>query len=270
MTSAVWPGLHLQRQNAVALLTLDHPPANTWTLESLQALRAVIDELQSDSSVRALILTGAGPRFFSAGADLKLFAPQQDRSDPAIATAMAQAFGQAFEALANFPGITIAAINGYAMGGGLECALACDLRVVEEQATLALPEARVGLLPCAGGTQWLAWLVGESWAKRMILLGEQIDAPTAMKIGLADAMVAQGQAVAHAMTWAEKVLRQSPSAVRACKRLIQGARSLPAQHWLPAEREAFVALFATPEPAEGVRAFLDKREPHWTRPLTPS
>jgi enoyl-CoA hydratase/carnithine racemase len=253
------PGLRLQRRGHTAILTLTHPPANTWTADSLRGLAQVVRALDADPDIRALILTGEGERFFSAGADLKCFAD----GDKGRAATMAQAFGLAFETLASFGGLSIAAINGYAMGGGLECALACDLRIVETHAQLALPEASVGLLPCAGGTQWLAWTVGESWAKRMILLGERIDAATAVRIGLADECVDTGHSLNAALAMTEKLLRQSPHAVRSCKRLIQAARHTSPWGQLPAEREAFIALFDTDDPREGVAAFLAKRAPQW-------
>jgi enoyl-CoA hydratase/carnithine racemase len=176
---------------------------------------------------------------------------------------MAHAFGEAFEALADYPGVSIAALNGYAMGGGLECALACDLRVAEEHAIMGLPEASVGLLPCGGGTQWLAWTVGESRAKRMILLGERVDAQTGLQIGLVDEVVPKGAGLARALALAEAVGKQSPSAVRACKQLIHGARTASPQQALRAEREAFLTLFDTEDQREGVAAFLEKRPPQW-------
>lgn len=158
---------------------------------------------------------------------------------------MARRFGEAFEALAGFRGLSIAAINGYAMGGGLECALACDLRIAEEQAQLALPEAAVGLLPCAGGTQWLSWLVGEGWAKRMVLCGERVDAATALRIGLVEEVVPRGQALAQALLLAAGVEKQSPTSVAACKRLIQGrARSRPLPRWWPSARLLSICLTA--------------------------
>ena len=135
-------------QGHTAVITIDNPAANTWDTESLPALKAVVEALNATKSVYALVLTGAGSKFFSAGADLKLFAD----GSPDTARTMADAFGEAFEALADFRGVSIAAINGFAMGGGLEVAMACDIRIVETQALLALPEAKVGLLPCAGGT----------------------------------------------------------------------------------------------------------------------
>lgn len=145
----VHPGLQVERDGHLAIVTLSNPPANTWTVHSLAALRDLVRALDADRSIYALVITGEGEKFFSAGADLKQFAD----GDKANAREAARRFGEAFEALSAFRGVAIAAINGYAMGGGLECALACDLRIAEQQAHLALPEASVGLLPCAGGTQ---------------------------------------------------------------------------------------------------------------------
>ena len=259
MSTPAYPGLALERQGHTAVVTLSNPPAHTWTAESLSGLTRLVRDLEADHEVYALVITGDGERFFSAGADLKLFAD----GDRGIAVTMARGFGEAFETLTAFPGVSIAAINGYAMGGGLECALACDLRVAEEHAVMGLPEASVGLLPCGGGTQWLAWTVGESWAKRMVLLGERVDAETGRRIGLVDEVVPRGQGLARALAMAGAVEKQSPSAVRACKRLIQGARTTSPRQALLAEREAFLELFDTEDQREGVAAFLGKRAPHW-------
>jgi len=259
MTNDSFPGLRLDRRGATAVVTLDNPPAHTWTAASLAALRRLVHALDAEPAIVALVVTGGGDRFFSAGADLKLFAD----GDRGVAGTMARRFGEAFEALAAFRGVSIAAINGYAMGGGLECALACDLRVAEEHAVMALPEAAVGLLPCAGGSQWLAWNVGESWAKRMILLGERVDAAKALQIGLVDEVVPRGGALERALALAASAARQSPGAVRACKQLIHAARSGAPQEALVREREAFVGLFETEDQREGVAAFLGKRPPQW-------
>lgn len=257
--TTTYTGLALEKRGHTAIVTLDNPPAHTWTAESLAALKRLVGDLDADREIYALVITGSGEKFFSAGADLKLFAD----GDKGRAATMARRFGEAFEALAGFGGVSIAAINGYAMGGGLECALACDLRVAEEHAVMALPEAGVGLLPCAGGTQWLSWTVGEPWAKRMVLLGERVDAATAARIGLVDEVVPRGHALERALAMAEQVSRQSPGAVRACKRLIQGARNGSPAQALVAEREAFVDLFDTEDQREGVGAFLGKRKPQW-------
>ena len=254
-----YTGLRLDRRGHTAVVTLDNPPAHTWTRDSLAGLVRLVRDLDADRDIYALVITGDGGKFFSAGADLKLFAD----GDKGVAATMARRFGEAFETLAAFRGVSIAAINGYAMGGGLECALACDLRIVEEHARMALPEASVGLLPCAGGTQWLAWTVGESWAKRMVLLGERVDARTAVRIGLAEELVGTGEALTRALALAEQVARQSPGAVRACKKLIQGARHTGPERMLVAEREAFLDLFDTEDQREGVNAFLAKRTPAW-------
>ncbi len=248
-----------ERRGHTALVTMNNPPANTWTADSLKGLKVLVEELNQDRDIYALVLTGQGEKFFSAGADLKLFAD----GDRTVARDMARYFGEAFEALSRFRGVSIAAINGFAMGGGLEVALACDIRIAEEQAQMALPEAKVGLLPCAGGTQNLALLVGEGWAKRMILCGERIDAARAEKIGLVEEVVARGQGLERALALAEQVAQQSPVAVSACKTLIQSGRSRPLDQGYILERELFVDLFHSEDQREGVNAFLEKRAPHW-------
>jgi enoyl-CoA hydratase/carnithine racemase len=259
MTDSGTAKLRLERRGHTALITIDNPAANTWDTESLPALRKLVLSLNEDRDIYALVITGAGDRFFSAGADLKLFAD----GDPQRAADMARLFGEAFETLADFRGVSIAAVNGFAMGGGLEVALACDIRILEEQAKLALPEARVGLLPCAGGTQRLAQLVGQGWAKRMILCNERIDAARAERIGLAEEVVPRGESLARALKLAEQAAQQSPGAVTRCKRLIHSARDRAISDGLRAEREEFVALFSTEDQREGVNAFLEKREPRW-------
>lgn len=251
--------LTVEKHGHTALITINHPPANTWDRESLIGLRQVVEHLDRDPEIYALVITGQGEKFFSAGADLKLFAD----GDRHRAREMARRFGEAFEALRDFRGVTIAAINGFASGGGLECALACDLRIAERQAELGLPEASVGLLPCAGGTQALAWLVGEGWAKRMILCGERLTAETALRIGLVEQLVDAGEARGHALLLATRVARQSPVAVRAIKPLINGVRGRGPDTFAAAEREAFLDLFEAEDTREGVNAFLEKRDPQW-------
>jgi enoyl-CoA hydratase/carnithine racemase len=253
------PKLKVELRGHTAIITVDNPGANTWDTESLPALRELVEKLNTERDIYALVITGAGEKFFSAGADLKLFAD----GDPATARTMAEYFGKAFEALADFRGVSIAAINGFAMGGGLEVALACDIRVAEEQAQMALPEAGVGLLPCAGGTQRLSWLVGEGWAKRIILCGERVKADTAERIGLVEEVVASGQALKRAIELAEQAAQQSPTSVAFCKRLIHTGRNTVIADGLEGERDLFVELFSTADQREGVNAFLEKRKPQW-------
>lgn len=251
--------LKVEVRGHTALVTIDNPGANTWDTQSLPALKALVEKLNADKNIYALVLTGAGEKFFSAGADLNLFAD----GDPENARAMAVYFGEAFESLADFRGVSIAAVNGFAMGGGLEVAMACDIRIAEEQAQMALPEAKVGLLPCAGGTQRLSWLVGEGWAKRMILCGERINAATAERIGLVEEVVAKGEALDKALALAEQVGQQSPTSVAFCKRLVHTGRNTVIAPGLEAERDLFVDLFSTEDQREGVNAFLEKRKPEW-------
>ena len=242
--------------NAV-LVTINNPPANTWDAKSLPALKQLVQDCEADKDVYAMVIVGQGEKFFSAGADLNLFAS----GDKGIAREMANNFGDAFETLSVFRGVTIAAVNGFAMGGGLECALACDIRIAEDHAQMALPEATVGLLPCGGGTQNLAWTVGEGWAKRMILCGERVNAETAHQIGLVEEVVPSGTAKERALALAESVGKQSPPAVAACKSLIQSARSGNIAGAYTVERDRFVDLFDTSDQSEGVNAFLEKRPP---------
>lgn len=242
-----------------ALVRIDNPSANTWDYESLSGLKDLVGKLNADRDIYSLIITGAGEKFFSAGADLKLFAD----GDPAVAGKMSRVFGEAFDTLADFRGVSIAAINGYAMGGGLETALACDIRIAEESAQMALPEAKVGLLPCAGGTQRLSWLVGEGWAKRMILCGERVSAETAERIGLVEEVVPRGESLEKALALASQVGEQSPMSVSICKELIHSARNTSINPALPKERECFVDLFGSEDQTEGVQAFLEKRQPNW-------
>ena len=242
-----------------AFVTIDNPPANTWTPESLTALEKFVGEMNADRSVYALVITGAGEKFFSAGADLNRF-----QGDKVYARHFIARFGATFEALMNARFVTIAAVNGYAMGGGLECTLACDIRIAESHAQMALPEPAVGLLPAGSGTQMLPWLVGEGWAKRMILTNERVDAATALRSGLVQEGVEKGKGLEAATAMAERVATLSPRAVEYCKSLIHNARNgIPRRAGLSLERERFMDLFDHGDTAEGVNAFLEKRKPEW-------
>jgi len=251
--------IHIALDGPVAHLTINNPPANTWDLESLNGLEDLMKQLNNAPEIVALVITGQGEKFFSAGADLKQFSD----GDKAASGDVAEAFGRAFEALASFKGVAIAAVNGFAMGGGLECALACDIRIVEEQAKLALPEATVGLLPCAGGTQRLSWLVGEAWASRIILCGERLSAQQALDIGLAQEICSPSEALDKALSLAKQVSKQSPDAVRACKRLLTAPREQAVAEGLKKEREEFIGLIGGDNQLEGTNAFLEKRSPQW-------
>jgi enoyl-CoA hydratase/carnithine racemase len=245
------------------VVTLTNPPANTWTPESLTALKKLTHELAADDNIYAAILTGSGEKFFSAGADLKRFQGGDEKNIQASRTFI-HAFGAAFEAWMNARFVTIAAINGYCMGGGLEGALACDIRIAESHAVLAMPEPSVGLLPGGCGTQNLPWLIGEGWAKRMILTNEKVNAETALRIGLVEEVVDKGAALDAALKMAERVATLSPKSVSFCKSLIHNARDgVPRRAGLALERERFMDLFDYEDQMEGVTAFLEKRPAQW-------
>ena len=249
--------LILEKIDHTAKIIINNPSANTWDLESLLGLEEIIEHLNQDDEIFSLVITGQGEKFFSAGADLKVF--HEGGKD--AAKEMSNAFSKAFKALSKFRGVSIAAINGFAMGGGLECALACDIRIAEEKAVLALPEPKVGLLPCGGGTQILPRLVGEGWAKRIILTGEQIKPDQALKISLIEEKVENGKALETAMLMASTVANQSPSSISQCKELIHKARL--SEEPYQEELEPFVNLFDRKDQKEGVEAFLEKRKPNW-------
>jgi enoyl-CoA hydratase/carnithine racemase len=249
--------LILEKIDHTAKIIINNPSANTWDLESLLGLEEIIELLNQDDEIFSLVITGQGEKFFSAGADLKVF--HEGGKD--AAKEMSNAFSKAFKALSKFRGVSIAAINGFAMGGGLECALACDIRIAEEKAVLALPEPKVGLLPCGGGTQILPRLVGEGWAKRIILTGEQIKPDQALKISLIEEKVENGKALETAMLMASTVANQSPSSISQCKELIHKARL--SEEPYQEELEPFVNLFDRKDQKEGVEAFLEKRKPNW-------
>lgn len=251
--------LKLEKRGHTAIITFNNPPAHTWTTESLGYLKQLVNELNEDKDNYALILTSDSEKFFSAGADLNQF----NHDDKGKSFESSAAFGEAFEALTNYQGVSIAAITGYAMGGGLEVALCCDIRICEEQSQMALPEAAVGLLPCGLGSQHLSWLVGEQWAKRMILLGERLNAPKAEQIGLVSEVVPTGTVLEKALELAAKTEGQSPTSVRFCKELIMEARSGDIASAFSKEREMFVKLWDTQDQKEGVSAFLEKRKPEW-------
>ena len=251
--------LLLEKHGPTAVITMKNPPANTWTPETLYRLKHYVEDLNEDPDNYALVIASQSEKFFCAGADLK----ELNHDDKGKAFTFATAFGEAFQALTNYQGVSIAAITGYAMGGGLETALCCDIRIAEQHAQMSLPEAAVGLLPCGLGTQHLPWLVGEGWAKRMILLGERVDAQKALEIGLIQDVVESGKALETALEMAKKVGNQSPTSVRYCKELIMAARTQPMGATFTTERDLFVRLWDTEDQKEGVAAFVEKRKPEW-------
>ncbi len=245
----------------VAHLVLDNPPLNLLSQPLLDQLDAALAKLEEaePGDVRAVVITGSGERNFSAGSDVKEFAAHRGASGRALL----EREEAVTKRLADLPVPTIAAIEGNALGGGLELALACDLRIASERAKLGLPEVRLAVTPGAGGTQRLPRIVGLAKAKELILTGAVIDAAEAARIGLVNRVVPAGEALAAAEAIAAEVAQRGPIAVREAKRLIDRSLELDIEAGLAAELEASVRVFATDDLMEGAASFLEKREPQY-------
>lgn len=245
--------------NGIALLTLDRPEAmNSIDPESNQQLLATWEEVSRDEAIRVLVITGAGDRAFCTGADLKKTMPPAE--SPAV-----QIYGNAATP-ANFGALSttkpvIAAINGFALGGGLELALLADIRICSDNAQFGLPEVRVGSIPGAGGTQRLIRAVGSSDAMRMLLTGERINANEALRIGLVSQVVPLAELQDAAMAMARTIAGNAPLALTAVKHLAMTGRELSLAAGLELERQAFGLLRDTEDRLEGRRAFAEKRTP---------
>ena len=242
------------RSGAVAVVTIDRPDAlNALDVPTLTELRDRLAELAQDDTVRALVLTGAGEKAFVAGADIKYMSGLD--SDGARAWgALGHEAGLLLETMAK---PTIAAINGFALGGGCELALACDLRYASSRAKLGQPEINLGIVPGWGGTQRLARVCGIGVAKDLIFSGRTVDADEALRIGLVNAVA--DPVLDRALETANALAAKSPVALALAKRLVNLA---PAA--LDAEADAFGELFSSDDAKEGLTAFVEKREPRFT------
>jgi len=241
-------------RGAVTVLTLNRPEKRNALDGALRrALIAALAEVERDDGVRAIVLTGAGDKAFVAGADVKELAARSVAEQTLLMTQP-----RVFDALAAVRRPVIAAVNGACLGGGLELALACDIRIAAATATFGAPEVRLGLIPGGGGTQRLPRIVGTGAAMRLALTGDAIDAGEALRIGLVDE-IAAGDVVARAIAVAERIAGNSPVAVMAAKEAIRAAGSMPLDQGLRAEAALFLLAFASPDRVEGVAAFLEKR-----------
>lgn len=252
------PIVLLERRGPVALLTLNRPGVlNALSAEMLGALGERVAEVGAAADVRALVVTGAG-RAFAAGADIS-----QMREFSALEAQAFSRLGHAtFGALESLAVPTIAAVNGFALGGGCELALACDWIYAAQRARFGQPEVKLGLIPGFGGTSRLARRVGPAWAKELNLSGEPIDAETAQRIGLANRVFEDGDAtVAAAVASGEAVAGTGPLAVARAKRVMQEGQDADVRVAHVLEQEAFGGIFATEDAKEGMGAFLEKRDP---------
>jgi enoyl-CoA hydratase/carnithine racemase len=244
-------------EDGVEILVLKNPPVNALSTSLLTGLDQRVAELTADPKVRAVILTGDG-QYFSAGADLKEMATLDLAAAPQLVRRTHELFGR----IAQFPAPVLAAINGLALGGGLELALACDLRIAGESAKLGAPEVSYGLMPAYGGTQRLPRLIGVSKAKELIFTGAMISAAEGAKIGLVNRTVPAGQELRAARDLAHTIAQKAPRAVRAAKQAIADGLPRPLAEALEIETRLFeTEVLSSEDLAEGILAFAERRPP---------
>lgn len=247
-------------RGACAEIVLDNPPMNVVTTELTAQLRQALRAVAADPEVRAVIVHGAGGRAFCAGSDIAEFASLRGR----VAEGKLLLEKLVYRQLATLPVPTIAAIEGHALGGGLELALCCDFRIATTRSKVGMPELKLGVTPGSGGTQRLPRIVGPARAKEIILLGQPMDAPTALSIGLLTRVVEPGGAVAAAREMAGTLAERGPVAVRVAKKLLDAATETTLEGGFALELDGSEVVFATEDVLEGAQAFLGKRPPHFT------
>ena len=248
----------VERDGPIAVITVNRP--KSLNALNSQTLRELTEAVRESADARVVILTGAGERAFVAGADISEMAPM----GPWQAREFSE-LGHVLTALIeDIPCATIAAVNGYALGGGLELAVACDMIYASENARMGLPEVSLGVTPGFGGTQRLVRLVGKLRAKEMIFTGDMIEAKRAFEMGLVNAVLPREKLMEHCKGVAQKVATRGPLAVARAKRLVERGYDIPLRAANRQEAESFALLFDTEDRREGMRAFVEKRQAKFT------
>jgi enoyl-CoA hydratase len=256
---ADYANIRVERAESIVTLTVDRPAVkNALNRETVDELHRALDALAADSSCGALVLTGAGESAFVSGADIN------DIRDRDGADGLAAINSSLFAQLERFPRPTIAAVNGYALGGGCELALACDIRVASETAKFGQPELGLGIIPGAGATQRLPRIVGLGWAKHLIMTGDVIDARQALEIGLVTAVMPASQLQVRTRELAKRILRQGPLAARLAKLALNASARVDLDSGLLIETLAQAICYASADKQEGTSAFLEKRKPKFS------
>ena len=243
-----------ERDGATTTLAIDHPPANAISGAVVAGLAEGLERAEADSGCHALVITGSGPKFFSAGADITEFGSGDGGLGGAVDLTLRLERSR-------LP--IIAAINGVAFGGGCELSLACDVRIAARSARFGQPEIKLGIMPGWGGTQRLPRLIGRARASELLLTGDPVDADSALQLGLVAEVVEDGGLAAAAARWAELLGSRAPKALAAIKRAMNEGLHLPIAEALAVEQREFAALFGTEDASEGISAFLQKRQPVW-------
>jgi cyclohexa-1,5-dienecarbonyl-CoA hydratase len=248
--------VRVERDGALAIVTIDHPPANAISRAVIAGITQALRDAEADAGCRAVILTGAGPKFFAAGADVTEFG---SAAGDTIAT------GQKLTlAMERSPLAIVGAVNGIAFGGGCELTLACDVRIASSNARFGQPEIKLGIIPGWGGTQRLPRLIGRPAAMELLLTGDPIDSARALELGLVSRVVEPETLLGAARELAGRYAAQAPLALAATKRAVAEGLDRPLSEGLEAERREFVGLFSTDDAKEGITAFLEKRAAAWT------
>ncbi len=251
-----------EHDDAVAVVTIDNPPMNALSAALLEELEAEIDRLDADETTRVIVLRGGGDRAFVAGADIKEFPALRESASQETGSARGiQRLGARMDA-ARTP--FVAAIQGFCLGGGLELAMCCDIRVCADDARLGQPEIKLGLIPGGGGTQRLPRLVGLGRALLLNLTGDFVDAETAERWGLVERVVPAGALLDATLEIAKTIAARSPHAVAVVRELARTTRDLPLEEGLRREADGFRRCLASEDGLEGVTAFIEKREPTFT------
>jgi enoyl-CoA hydratase len=247
-------------KGAIAVLTVNRPNAlNALNREVLEEMARVIRDVRHDSSIRVLIVTGAGDRAFVAGADITAMS----KMSAAEGLDFSRLGHRVMESFEDLPIPVIAAVNGFALGGGLELALACDLILASEKARFGQPEINLGLIPGFGGTQRLPHRIGHNKARELIMTGEMFDAASALSWGLANQVLPPAELMEAAKRLAGKIAGKSAFALRQAKAALRAAFTMEEDAGLRFEQEAFGVMFGSADRLEGTAAFVEKREPKW-------
>jgi len=250
--SKTYTTINLRKEQTTTWITLDRPDKlNAINATMLQELSEALTIIEKDANVRCAIITGEGEKAFSAGADITELRKLTQKT----AAEFSRKGQQVFSKLEVLSKPVVAAINGYALGGGLELALACDFRLASDNAELGFPEMKLGIIPGWGGTQRLAWTVGAAEAKRLIMLGDRVKAEEAYKMGLVDKVVSMGKMEAETEALAQRLGEYPPTALKYAKRAINSVTKSVLESGLKKETDLFARLFSTKETKERIEAF---------------
>jgi enoyl-CoA hydratase len=264
-TVGEWQYIRTEIGDNIAVLTVDHPPVNSFNMQVLNELDEAIDELLADDAVKAIVITGGGTNAFIAGADIPEIKEMLDKPEDGYAAAgkfIEQ--GQAtFLKIEKSPKPFIAAINGYCLGGGLELSMACHMRICSDRARLGQPEINLGIIPGWGGTQRLARLTNKGKAIELILTGDMIRAQEAYRLGLVNKVVPAGAVLKEARGLARKIVSKSKFPIAAALQAVSEGLQVTVEEGLKIEAQQFINLADTEDIREGVSAFLEKRQPQF-------